>query len=278
MSTLSEKPVSIPRPLRTRDCILQILDAQALPISTRELSEKLKQLGPKPTPAGLKDNLDILLKLGHIRREHDPSTGPHWVRVKGHTVPKHKPRRETVQLQQWALDTLKHGPATAAMLASGALASGLVKPHQTPGSIAVLLGNILQPLTKSGAVLTTLYKDHGEPVNLYRLPGTPAPSSWPAHRTLKPLRRPADLTPMQESILEMLQHSPPVSAAELVPGLIDQCLLNPGPRAHQAVAAACYGLRRRGLITETDERAFSSARGRYVARYALLPAPRVEAA
>lgn len=278
MSHLSEKPVSQPAPRRTRDLILSVLDAQALPISTRELSEKLVKLGPKPSPADLKRNLDELLRLGHIMREHDPETGPHWTRVHGHKVPKHRPSQATTKLQRWALESLKHGPATAAMLASGARASGLVNQQLTPGQVAVLMGNILQPLAKSGDVLTSKYKDHGDPVNLYRLPGTPEPSAGRINRTPPPLRRPTELTPMQECILEMLQQSHPATASELVPGLIDQCLLNPGPRATQSVAAACYGLLRRRLIIETDIRVFSVASNRHVAQYGLTHAARVEAA
>lgn len=167
MSHLSEKAVSIPRPLRTRDLILSILDRQALPISTRELSVKLRQLGPMPTPQDLQRNLDNLLELGHIRREHDPNTGPHWLRVHGHKVPKHKPRAETLKIQRWALDTLRHGPATAALLAAGARHAGLIPSVEQPG---LLIANCLQPLVKRGDLEKTPIRHPGGAVLQYRLP------------------------------------------------------------------------------------------------------------
>lgn len=245
MSKLSEKPVSIPRPLRTRDLILKVLDTQALPISTRELAAQLHKLGPRPTQAGLKENLDELLRVGHIRREHDPETGPHWVRVPGNKPPSERLRDQTLQIRDWVLDTLKHGPATARMLVEGAKRAGIIAVDDNPSHAALLIGNCLQPLCKDGRIDKTPISTVTGTVQQYRLPGV---ENQVDLVPIKPkiTKAPEPISDLQKGILEWLAANSPATAAEMTPYLITAGILKPGDQAARTVGSACHGLQKRG--------------------------------
>ena len=176
MSHLSEKPKPTPRPLRTRDLILQVLDNQALPISTRELAAQLHKLGPRPTPAGLKENLDELLRLGHIRREHDPETGPHWVRV-----PDNKPPLIS-DLQRGILEWLAaNTPATAADMSPHLITAGILKPGD---QAARTVGSACHGLQKRGELCVAgLQKTTTGGIKLWGLPGQAVSATAPKTAT-----------------------------------------------------------------------------------------------
>lgn len=245
MSKLSEKPVSIPRPLRTRDLILQVLDHQAIPISTRELAAQLHKLGPRPTPACLKENLDELLRVGHIRREHDPETGPHWVRVPGNKPPSERPRDQTLQIRDWVLDTLKHGPATARMLVEGAKQAGIIAIDDNSSHAALLIGNCLQPLCKDGRIDKTPISTVTGTVQKYSLPGVENQVDLVPIKP-KTAKVPEPISDLQKGILEWLAAYSPAAAAEMTPYLISAGILKPGDQAARTVGSACHGLQKRG--------------------------------
>jgi len=247
MSKLSKKPVSQPRPLRTRDHILSVLDRQALPISRHELEKQLRKLGPQPHLPDLTKNLNELIRLGHIKLVHDDNTGAHYVRVPDNVVPHHRPRDQTTQLRTWALDTLKHGPATAATLSEGAKRAGLIDTGKSPNDAARHVGTCLQLLVKNGELETSPCRTVTSTVKQYRLPGA-APA---VDITLVPRKSSTPQEPisdLQRGILEWLSANAPATAAEMTPILISAGILKPGNQASGTVGSAARGLEQRGQV------------------------------
>lgn len=245
MSHLSEKPKPTQRPLRTRDLMLQVLNRQALPISTKQLKEQLNKLGPTPKPKEFNDNLNELLRLGHIRRETIEDKGPHYISVPNNKPPSERPRDQTLQIRDWVLDTLKHGPATARMLVEGAKQAGVIAIDDNPSHAALLIGNCLQPLCKDGRIDKTPISTITGTVQKYSLPGVEQKVDLVPikPKTTKP---PEPISELQRGILEWLAANTPATAAEMTPILICAGILKPGDQAARTVGSACHGLQKRG--------------------------------
>jgi len=259
MSKLSDKPASQPRPLRTRDHILSVLDRQALPISRHELEKQLNKLGPKPHAPDLTDNLNELMRLGHIRLVHDDNTGAHYVRVPDNKPPHQRPRDHTTQVRTWVLDTLKHGPATAAVLAEGAKRAGLIDTEKSTSEAARHVGTCLQMLVKNAELETSLCRTVTGTVQQYRLPGT-APHVDVYVVPRKSTKPPEPISDLQRGILEWLSANTPATAAEMTPVLISAGILKPGDQASRTVGSAARGLEQRGQVIKAGQRKHASGK------------------
>jgi hypothetical protein len=246
------KPVPIPRPLRTRDLILNVLEQHFESLSTREILSNLRRLGPYQNQSDghatrdLRANLDELLRLGHITRHDTTDTGPRWRRVPNHIVPKHRLSAIATRLREFALVRLAEvGPQTAEQLSEAAIGDGITPDDKLR---AAQLGSILAALVKAGDLLASPVRVGSRPCLQYRLPGqNPVPVTRPkaAPRLTEPSR-------LQQAILRRLK-TRPSTALDLTPALIKAKHIKPGDYASRAVGSACMGLVRRGLVSVTKQ-------------------------